>query len=186
MRPVLDGIRPESALDVGCNRGFFTLSIASSGVPAIGVETDPPAYRDALYAIRRAGIANAGVLVMEITPTSIAMLPSADCVVFLSLWHHFVRAHGFQTATDMLAMVWQRSRKVLFFDTGEKEMPSSFGLPAMDPTPKEWLERHLSETCSGGRALSLGQHQAYAPDGSSCKRNLFAVVRAGVLDGDAT
>ena len=146
IRPWLERTSVRSALDVGCERGFFTLSLASAGIPAIGVENDPPAYRTALYAIRKAEIENAGVLMITITPANIGVLPAADTVLFLSLWHHFVRQHGLEAATAMSSALWERTRKVLFFDTGELEMPESFGLPSMTPSPpgtRDTIEKNM-------------------------------------------
>jgi hypothetical protein len=177
IRPWLERTSVRLALDVGCNRGFFTLSLACSGVPTIGVEADPPTYRTALYAIRKAGIEDAGMLLMTLTPKNICALPAADGVLFLSLWHHFVRRYGLENATAMLSTLWERTGKVLFFDTGEAEMPDSYGLPAMTPNPKDWLTEYLVKVCTGGDIVHLGTHEAFAPDGGTCERNLFVAVR---------
>lgn len=177
MERVLDGCDPQSALDVGCNRGFFTLSAAGRGIPTIGVESDPPAYRSALYAIRKAGVADAGLLILTVRPENVALLPASDAVLCLSLWHHFVREHGLQAATGMLAALWDRTGQVLFFDTGEDEMPASYNLPAMLPEPRTWLAGYLESTCAGAEVAHLGQHEAFRADGQPCLRNLFAVMR---------
>jgi hypothetical protein len=166
-----------SALDVGCNWGFFTLSMASAGVPTIGIDSDPPAVRTALYAARRSGLDHVAVCDMKVSPTTIGLLPEADGVLFLALWHHFVSDFGFEAATAMLDTIWSRTRKALFFDTGEEEMPASFGLPQMEPTPREWLSAYLEDTCAGGSVLHLGTHPAFAPDRTLCRRNLFAILR---------
>ena len=63
----------------------------------------------------------------------------------------------------------------MFFDTGEKEMPACFGLPAMVPDAWAWLEGYLSDTCPGGSAAP-GPASAFDADGSR-ERDLFAVVR---------
>lgn len=118
------------------------------------------------------------MLVVEIDPGSVEILPSADVVVFLSLWHHFVRLHGLDAATAMLRSIWEHTRGVLFFDTGEDEMPEDWGLPRMEPDPETWLARFLAETCSGGTVVHLGRHAAADADGRPAERNLFAVVRA--------
>jgi hypothetical protein len=65
----------------------------------------------------------------------------------------------------------------MFFDTGEDEMPPSFGLPEMTPDTRTWLEGYLSSTCAGSEVRHLGTHAAFDADGNPCRRNLFAVVR---------
>lgn len=181
IRPWVERTGCGTALDLGCDRGFFAISMACSGLSVIGVEPDPPAQRTALFAMRRMNLANAGVLAMWISPATVDLLPSADAVLFLSLWHHLVLAHGLEHATGMLSAIWERSRKLMFFDTGESEMPPEYGLPAMTPTPREWLAGYLADACHGGEIVHCRTHDAYAPDGARCSRNLFAVIRASAV-----
>jgi hypothetical protein len=171
----LGGVR--TASDLGAAQGFFTLRMAERGIAAVAVENYPPAYRTALYAIHKARLDNAAVLALGLKPDNIVLLPPTDAVLFLSLWHHFVREHGFETATEMLRRIWDKTGRVLFFDTGENEMPPSFRLPAMEPDAKTWLARYLAETCAGAEVRHLGLHDAFDAEGDPAERNLFAVVR---------
>ena len=116
-------------------------------------------------------------LLLDVTPDSVELLPSADAFIFLSTWHHLVRDHGVDGATRALGTLWDRTGSVLFFDTGETEMPASWGLPDMQPTPEEWLSAYLARTCPGGRVVPLGRHAAFGPENEDCSRSLFAVVR---------
>jgi hypothetical protein len=77
----------------------------------------------------------------------------------------------------MLATIWERTRTVLFFDTGENEMTPEYGLPAMTPDSRSWLADYLAETCPGSRVEHLGTHAAFDPSGRTVERNLFAVIR---------
>ena len=65
----------------------------------------------------------------------------------------------------MMATIWSRTGKVLFFDTGESEMTSEYGLPEMTPDSRSWLAGYLSETCEGSRVEHLGT-QRVRPVGS--------------------
>ena len=121
---------------------------------------------------------NVGVLALVVTPKNVSTLPQADCVLCLSVWHHFVREYGFVLATRMLRDLWGLSRRALVFDTGEAEMTADYGLPAMLPDARTWLSAYLEETCPAGTVEHLGRHQAFEPGGSPCERNLFAVIRA--------
>jgi hypothetical protein len=118
---------------------------------------------------------------MELTPTNVATLPASDCVLCLSIWHHFVRSHGLSQATAMLETIWQQARKVMFFDSGETEMTPDYRLPAMPPDPRSWLAEYLAQTCMGSRIEHLGRHRAFDPSGNPCQRNLFAVIRMSRL-----
>jgi SAM-dependent methyltransferase len=183
--PLVERTNCRTALDLGCNRGFFSIELARRDLAVIGVEPDPPVRRTALYAIRKMGLDNAGVLAMAVSPATVQLLPPADAVLFLSLWHHLVRAHGPDCAIEMLSAIWERARKVLFFDTGESEMPAEYKLPPMTPTPRDWLDELLARACPGGEVIHCGTHDAFAPDGSFCRRNLFAVVRASAVHFDS-
>ena len=175
--PLLERAEARTALDLGCNVGFFTLKLAQEGIAAVGVESHPTFYRTALYAKRRLGLTNVGFLVLTLTPATVELLPEVDVVVFLALWHHLVRTHGLDEATAMLEAIWRRTRRMLVFETGENEMPASYGLPPMAPDPRTWLADYLARACEGGEVVHLGLHSAQAPDGAECGRNLFAVLR---------
>jgi len=175
--PVLDQAEARTALDLGCNVGYFTFKMAHAGISTVGVESHPTFYRTALYATRRLRLRNVGILVLALAPETVGLLPGADAVLFLALWHHLVRSHGLDEATSMLEAVWARTRRVLVFETGEDEMPPSYGLPRMTPDPTTWLTAFLARTCEGAEVAHLGVHAAVAPDGTDCERNLFAAVR---------
>ena len=78
------------------------------------------------------------------------MLPAADCVLLLSVWHHFVREWGLEAATEMLDAIWEKTGKLLFFETGENEMPPRCRLPPMVPDARSWLTDFLRRNLRGG------------------------------------
>lgn len=167
-----------SALDIGCNGGFFVVNLARSGVPVIGVDREPKLLRTTATSLRRAGCHNAGVLGLDLRPDTLGLLPSVDMVLFLSVWHHLVKLYGIDEADSMLALIWSRAKLVMFFDSGEAEMPESWGLPALEPDPASWYADHLGARCSSSTVIPLGRHQAFGPTGTPCQRTLFAVVRS--------
>jgi len=183
MLPIIRAQAVGSAVDIGACEGYFALELAENGIPTIAVEHSPGNVRTALLAVRRSGTRNVGVLALEVTPENVVTLPASDCVVCLSIWHHFVRNHGLGNATAMLEAIWRQTRKVLFFDTGESEMTPDYRLPAMTPDPRSWLADYLEQTCPGARIEHLGRHGAFDPSGSPCERNLFAVIRTNDFDG---
>jgi hypothetical protein len=177
MKPVLEANGVGSAVDIGACEGYFSLMLAEAGVSAIALEGKPANYRTTLYAVRRSGLTNIGVLALALTPENVEMMPSADCVLCLSIWHHFVRSYGLEGATRMLQSIWAKTGVVMFFDTGETEMTPDYGLPEMKPDPRSWLEDYLSRTCADSRVEHLGVHRAFDPEGGPVERNLFAVLR---------
>lgn len=166
-----------TAVDIGCNGGYFTLNLAKAGVATIGIEREPKFRRTAATSLRRAGLANAGVLDLDVTPGTVAVIPSADLVLLLSVWHHMVRAYGIAVADELLAGIWAHAGAVMMFDSGEAEMPASWGLPDLGDDPAAWYTGHLMATCSQSTVIALGTHQAFGPANEPCRRTLFAVLR---------
>ncbi|GAA2629643.1 hypothetical protein [Streptomyces vastus] len=177
MEPVIDRLSVKSAMDVGANIGYFPIKLATRGIPAVALESDPKSVRTATTAVRRNQLGNVAVMELEFRPDTLDLLPVTDCTLLLSLWHHLVRAHGLDTATHLLRELWARTDKVMFFDSGEDEMPESFGLPRMEPTPDVWLRDYLQKNCAGGRIEHLGRHRAFDAAGFPTDRALFAVIR---------
>jgi methyltransferase family protein len=173
-----DALHPATGLDIGANTGYFTIALAEKGISTVAVEPTPLCYRTAMLAIRRAGLTGrAAVLVLALDPTNQVLLPEADVVLCLSVWHHFVREFGFETATTMLERIWQQTQMMLFFETGEGEMPTEFGLPSLGPDAQAWLAAFLAAHCEGGSVEHLGLHQAFDADLNIVQRNLFVVRR---------
>jgi hypothetical protein len=179
MEPLVAELGVRSAVDVGCNVGWFVRNLAGRGIPAVGVEGHPPLYRTAMYTARKAGDGRMAVLALHVTPENVSLVPHADCTIFLAVWHHLVRHQGLEAADAVLSALWRSTGTVLFFETGEdREMPGYYRLPAMTPDARAWIESHLEQTCPGGTVRHLGLH-ASSPTYS---RNLFALVRAGARD----
>jgi len=177
----ISGYAVRSALDIGCNVGYFSFSLANKGFPTLGVDSDDRFLRIARYAARRIGANNVGFSSMLVSSKTANLLPDVDLILLLSVWHHWVKAYGLDDATELLARVWGKCAQLMFFETGEDEMPVDYGLPAMEPTPAQWLEDYLAKACPGSTVTNLGQFKAFAPGGDNrrltVQRNLFVVAR---------
>jgi hypothetical protein len=170
--------KPATAMDIGCQVGYFAISLAQQGVPVMAIEPDARQFRILQYAVRRLGLTDCiGTLQWTITPTTVNMLPQVDCVIFLSVWHHMVKTYGLEPATALLQTIWAKTQQVLFFETGEAEMPAEFGLPPMIVDGQRYLTELLTCTCAGAEVVHLGQHPAFDPAGHPVKRNLFVLIR---------
>jgi 2-polyprenyl-3-methyl-5-hydroxy-6-metoxy-1,4-benzoquinol methylase len=184
MRDFLATSDVQTAIDVGCNGGWFVVRLAQMGLPVLGIDSDARFSRILLFEASRSKL-DIAVLTMRVDLKTVALVPSADCIVFLSVWHHVVKEGGIDYATDLLRELWTRARHVLFFDTGESEMPPEFRLPDMVPCPQEWIARYLATVCAGGVVHHLGRHAAFAPDGTPAQRSLFAVTRQAMNSHEA-
>ena len=178
--PELVSAGVKSALDIGCNVGFFSFAMGELGMSVIGVDVEEKNLRMAMFARRRLAMSNVGFLSMEVGPTTASILPQTDAALVLSVWHHWVRMFGLSGATQILSTIWDRTASIMF-ETGQQEMPPEYGMPAMHPSPAEWLAAYLRETCKHSHVHSLGQFKAFAPGGSETERTvlrtLFRVCR---------
>jgi SAM-dependent methyltransferase len=171
--PVVQECEAKTAVDIGCNLGWFAINLGLKGVAAVGVEGHPPAYRSATYLARKSGADNVFVLAMNVSAENVSLVPHADATLCLSVWHHIVRHQGLASADAVLSQLWAGTKNVLVFETGETEMPAAYNLPPMTPNPRRWITNYLEERCPQGAVRHLGFHES-APTYS---RNLFAVVR---------
>ena len=85
-----------TALDIGCNVGFFCFALAEMGIAAVGVDAASKELRIAAFTRRKLQANNVGLLSLHVTPDSVGLLPACDSVLLLSVWHHWVRSFGFQ------------------------------------------------------------------------------------------
>jgi SAM-dependent methyltransferase len=177
MLKVVKELGAQSCVDIGCNNGYFAISLADEGLVVVGIEADERYSQIMRHTVRRAQKKGVGILSMQLNLETVRLLPSSDCTLFLSVWHHIVKYEGFDKATDLLTQIWGRVGKVLFFETGESEMPISYNLPDMRPDSHKWIENYLTSTLSDSVVHHLGQHWAFAPDGTRAQRNLFACIR---------
>src|SRR5690606_6431801 len=111
-----------------------------------GVEMDPLVLRVATIASQKVeGDGQFVPVLMECTPKTVRKLPEVDTVICLSIWHHWVRHLGLESASEILRVLWSRARGALFFDTGEGEMPIYYNLPFSADNSAQWLHAYLSE-----------------------------------------
>lgn len=171
----------DSAMDIGCNTGYFCFSLAARGIPTLGIDRDDRFLRIAQYAAGQMRAQGVGFCKMDLTPDTIRLLPNVDLTLLLSVWHHWVRGYGLEVAGEMLSAVWNKTQKVMFFETGEAEMPAEFGLAMLQSSPRQWLEDYLYSMCAEAHVMWLGTFKAFAPRGNETRkvvqRNLFKIMR---------
>ena len=170
-----------SGMDIGCNLGYFCFALAQKGVPMLGVDMDSRYIRIAQYASGKIGLSTVGLCQMVINTETVNLLPSVDLILLLSVWHHWVRSYGLDQASQILSALWNKTEKVLFFETGETEMSADFGLPAMGDSSRKWVEDYLKNICTDADIVHLGEFKAFAPLGNENRnvvyRNLFKITR---------
>jgi SAM-dependent methyltransferase len=184
IRKNVEGMGAKVAVDIGCNAGFFSLKLAELGISTVGYESSSRFFRIALRARESAGVGNVLLTSGCVTPETVDLIPDTDICLCLSVWHHWVRIWGFDVASKMLADLVAKTENALFFDTGESEMPTHYGLPEMGADPEDWLRRYLIDLAGPNDVVSsLGRFRAFAPgtdeSGAVVLRTLFMIDRAG-------
>ena len=107
-----------SVMDIGCNRGYFVFRMAERGGLCIGVDSDRSEimFASALATVHR--IPNAVFTTMVIDMQALEGLPSVDVTICLSIFHHWVRNFGVETAKDIMQAIADRTSHYMFFETG--------------------------------------------------------------------
>jgi hypothetical protein len=167
-----------TAVDLGCNTGYFVVRLSQEGIRVVGIDSSSRHLRTLKYVTRRAGLKQLGIMDLRITPETIALIPAADAILCLAMWHHMVKRWGVPAAEEMLRVIWKRAGRVLFFEAGGAEMPSEEYSLGMEGDSRSYYEEVLGRCCIGGRIVHLGLHQAVSPSGEECRRDLFAIRRA--------
>jgi len=164
-----------SAIDIGCNLGFFALKLAEKGHFAFGVDRSEDCIAIAQYAQRKTGMNNCSFAMFSATAESVRTLPVVDVTVFFSVWHHWIREFGMETATEMGAEVWRKTNKIMFFESGEDHELESLGVTE---EPATWVEKQLELWCSGAEIKRIGKTgRGTHHRGDEKPRTLFAVMR---------
>ncbi len=168
---------PYTALDLGCNIGYFSFNMARNNadhVVGIELERGPVLVAEKLKILGRVG--NVGFLNSTITDRNVDLLGEYDVILFLSVFHHIVYAHGMDAAKYVLSALINKSRKALYFETGQGDQ--GFGKMAgyMPKIMKEDARDYCTDLlleCGAGNIQLLGE----TPLKNGVSRLLFKVLK---------
>lgn len=100
-----------SALDLGCNAGFYTIELAKRGARVTGIDVDPHFLQQARWALRQFGLGDRVELRQAQVYDVMHHAATYDLVLFLGVFYHLRYP---QLALDLVA---QRVGKKLIFQT---------------------------------------------------------------------
>ena len=138
--------RSGSALDIGCQNGFFTLMMAEHGLATIGVEREGAALRVCQILALANKPLPAAFLPMEISDETVEKLPRADVVLCLSIFHNWARDLGFDRADRIMRVIAARTGSVMIFETGQSDQTDvawAQRLAFMGDDPRAWISDYL-------------------------------------------
>jgi hypothetical protein len=168
------GLESGTAMDIGSNLGHFVLRLAEKGFYSIGIDMAYGNIKIAQHAQRKAGIENAAFSIMTVTPDNVHCLPAVDVLVFFSVWHHWIVAYGHEKALDMLRVIWEKTRHVMFFETGEDMEIQQLKITEK---PADWARAQLQQACPDATIKVIGEFDRGAHKEIRQTRTLFAIYR---------
>jgi tRNA (mo5U34)-methyltransferase len=112
----------QTALDIGCNAGFYSFELAKRGADVLGIDLDPHYLRQAKWAAKEMGLADK-VKFKQMQVYDLAKLRrNFDIVIFMGVFYHL------RYPTLAMDIVCQKVNKLLVFQTltmpGEEVLPS--------------------------------------------------------------
>jgi len=167
-------IKNGSAIDIGSNLGFFTLRMSEMGFYAIGIDMQHGFKVISEYVQKKAGIGNAAFSTMKLTPNNVASLPHVDVMIFLSVWHHWIKHFGYDDAKRMFKILWNKTNHIMFFESGEDSEIKRLNIKE---EPSTWIKKELETICVGGTIKILGAFDKGAHKKKRKTRTLFAVTK---------
>lgn len=135
-----------SVIDIGCNLGFFTFKMAERGGFCIGIDYGRNEILAAKALAHKHSVDNIVFSQKEITAKNAYLLPKADMVICLSIFHHWIRKLGQEQTRIIMQGLADSSNKYLIFDTGqpnEKNNEWANSLEFMYPDINNWAEKYL-------------------------------------------
>lgn len=170
---------PFSFMDLGCNTGYFVFCLAERGGFGLGIDVGRNEIMvcQTLAALHR--VKNVAFSRLPLSPDNVFSLPTVDMVVFLSLFHHFVRYFGQESALTMLSDIAGKAKRYLVFETGQPDEGSSWAkeLSFMGEHPGAWGEDML-RSLGFDRVHRLGK---FATSVSKVKRHLLLGERTNSI-----
>lgn len=136
-----------SALDVGCNAGFYSFELARRGARVTAVEPDPHFLNQARWAARRLGLAEA-IEFLQLGVYELAREPRCfDLVLFLGVFYHL--RHPL-LGLEILA---EKTRRLMLFQT--LTLPGDAVVQA--PPDQDLLDREVM-TRDGWPVMAFIEH----------------------------
>jgi len=178
------GDKPSSILDVGSAEGYFSMNLAQKGNFVVAVEGKKERALIGQIISRNNTVNNVSFYNLNLDENHAIALPDFDNVLCLAVWHHWVRIYGLEYANRLLVIIWSKTKKRMFFETGLDELPEYFNLGSYDV---EWLLNNLSINLINSKVTEILESTSFSAEefmsskvkseSTVFKRKLFLVER---------
>ena len=174
-----------AVLDIGCNMGFFTFSLAEEGFFCLGLDGDSEicqfnnkmAFRNKIAQKKQGG---AVFTAFTLDKVSIDSLPSFDVILFLGVWHHITKTHTLDESKEILSKLYNKCNRIMIFESGDGPVVRyNIDAPTLHMKDK-WFRDLLNECCPKSIIQNLGDFETRdagsgKPDGET--RPMYSVVK---------
>jgi len=149
-----------SVNDIGCQIGFFSLSLAQKGCSVIGYDMSKKNIKICQQFKELLGIqSQLAFHNLELTVDTADKIIVADYTLCLAVFHHVIYFQGLEVAYKLVKMLKAKTRRKMYFEIGQSNEniePWCRALPNMGEDPYEWIVGFLKE---GGftNVYSLGK-----------------------------
>lgn len=168
-----------TALDIGCNIGFFCYRMRQNGARLVlGFDAHPGPILLAEKVRQLEHVDSVAFMHRSMDLELSEKLGEFDVILFLSVFHHINMRHGIEYAKSVLRNLLSRARFGLFFETGQaddgcEQAVAPKSMPTMTGPARVYVSELLQE-CGAAHVEYLGE----MPGAFSSTRCLFLARRA--------
>lgn len=160
-------------LDIGCNTGYFSSKISKMGIFTIGLESE---LKNIIVAESQYKTSNLIFKLYNLDIDSVGILPQADIILFLSVFHHLVKYYGKDNAIFILKKLAGKCKKQFFFETGQMDELDTKWSRKMEfiEDINGWVHDFFIKECRFKEVKCLGEFETFL---TPTKRKLFLAIR---------
>lgn len=165
-----------NVLDIGCNIGYFSLKCSESNKFVIGLDYDLFNIIICNYLKNTYKLKNSFFLRTFIDEDYIEKMPSFDSVIFLSVFHHWVKEFGEERSLKMLEKLCNKINVSLIFETGQNnEIGTKWfeNMAFMGTDINIWVEK----TFKNFGFSEINEIGTYDTGLTKTKRTMFAILK---------
>jgi SAM-dependent methyltransferase len=160
-------------LDIGCNTGYFASEISKLRIFTIGLESE---LKNVIVSESQYKLPNLVFKHFKLDKDSVAILPQADIILFLSVFHHLVKYYGQNESVAVLEKLASKCKSHFYFETGQSDELGTRWCNLMKFTNniEDWVNDFFVNKCDYKEVRKLGAFETFL---TKTKRNLFLATR---------
>lgn len=135
----------KNLLDIACDAGFYSLKAAEEGLFTVGLDILEPSIQKANEIARRKKQEHIAFMKMSLDSSNVSSLPKFDIILCLSVYQHLCRMFGEEDSRKMVAEIFTKCEKQLFFQIPSKKNKFGPDFPHDFRNDKVKIERYVND-----------------------------------------